>query len=148
MPSAYALKLAKIAEAEFDNFHGYHETTSKMAARIKTYWTSLGLGFPGVGTAWSAVFTSFFVQSAGAVASEFKFSPAHAQFVFVAIQNAIAGVGVFRGRDVASYAPKIGDIIHNNRNGNTFNFPFAAANKSYESHTAIVVEEGSDGSGR
>ena len=37
MATTYCQKLAKIAEAEFDGFSGYHEATPKMAARIKTY---------------------------------------------------------------------------------------------------------------
>ena len=148
MPTAYARKIASLAESEFDQFHGFHETTTKMSNRIRKYWTGIGLSFPGVGTPWSAVFVSFFVKSAGATAAEFHFAAAHSRFVFAAIQNAQNNAGVFRGRRLTAYAPKIGDIIQNNRSGNTFNFDFAAANKNYESHSAIVVEEGVDGNGR
>ena len=42
----------------------------------------------------------------------------------------------------------IGDIIHNNRDGNTHNFAFAASHDDYPSHSAIVVETGHDHSGR
>ncbi|MEO5323630.1 DUF2272 domain-containing protein [Mesorhizobium sp. CC13] len=148
MATGFAKKLASLAEAEFDQYNGYHETTPKMAGRIKWYWSSLGLGFPGVGTAWSAVFVSSFVKNAGASASQFKFSPRHSEFVHVAIDNAKKVVGVFRAHPTADYAPKIGDIIQNNRNGNTFDYSFAMSNKAYESHSAIVVEEGVDGGGR
>ncbi|KQU69820.1 hypothetical protein ASC75_06630 [Aminobacter sp. DSM 101952] len=148
MATSFERKLASLAEAEFDQFHGFHETTPKMAARIKGYWTSLGLHFPGVGTPWSAVFVSSFVKRAGASASEFKFSPRHSEFVHRAIANMKSGTGVFHGHPVSAYAPHIGDIIQNNRNGNTFDFNFAAGNMAYESHSAIVVEEGTDGNGR
>ncbi len=148
MASSFARRLASSAEAEFDQYNGYHETTPKMAGRIKWYWTSLGLGFPGVATAWSAVFVSSFVKHAGASAAEFKFSPRHSEFVHVAIDNAKKAVGVFQAFPIDQYAPKIGDIIQNNRNGNSFDYNFAAGNKAYESHSAIVVEEGTDGSGR
>ncbi|MER8873380.1 DUF2272 domain-containing protein [Mesorhizobium sp. M0814] len=148
MPTTYAAKLASLAESDFDRFHGFHETTTKMSTRIRKYWTDIDLHFPGVGTPWSAVFVSFFVKSAGATAAEFHFAAAHARFVFAAIQNAQNSVGVFRGRRLNGYAPKIGDIIQNNRSGNMFDFDFAAAHNDYESHSAIVVEEGVDGNGR
>ena len=148
MPTKYASSLAKLAETEFDNFNGYHETTPKMAARIKTFWKALGLHFPGVSTPWSAVFVSYFVKTAGATAAEFSFSPSHAVFVHQAIQNEVHSIGVFRGKKLASYAPKIGDIVQNNRNGNSYDYNFASANTAYQSHSAIVVEEGVDGNGR
>ncbi|MEI8698162.1 DUF2272 domain-containing protein [Mesorhizobium sp. ISC15] len=148
MPTTYAAKIASLAEADFDQFHGFNETTTRMSNRIRKYWTEVGLHFPGVGTPWSAVFVSFFVKSSGATASEFHFAAAHARFVFVAIRNAQNNVGVFRGRRLNQYAPKIGDIIQNNRGGNTFDFDHAAAHNDYESHSAIVVEEGIDGNGR
>jgi hypothetical protein len=148
MPTPYAKRLASLAENEFDQFNGFHETSSRMAARIKKYWTEISLSFPGVGTPWSAVFISFFVKTAGATSAEFKFASAHAKFVFKAIKNAQNNTGVFRGRPITEYAPKIGDIVQNNRNGNTFDFAFVKSHDSYESHTAIVVEEGVDGHGR
>lgn len=148
MTTTYALKLAALAEKEFNEFNGVHETQPKMANRIRKYWTDLGMPFPGVGTAWSAVFISFMVKSAGATAAEFRFSARHSEFVHKAIANFAAGTGVFRGHPVSSYAPKIGDIVQNNRGGNTYNYAFAKANAGYKSHSAIVVEEGMDGSGR
>jgi hypothetical protein len=147
MASKFATKLAKLAEEEYNKYHTYHETTTTMEGRIKKYWDGIG-PFPGVGTAWSAVFVSYHVRSAGANATEFKFSPAHSQFVYVAAENAVKNKGVFRAYSPNAYAPKIGDIVHNNRNGNKYDFAYAAANKQYYSHSAIVVEEGVDGSGR
>ncbi len=148
MASTFATKLAALAETEFNTYNGVHETQPKMAARIKKYWTGIGLPFPGVGVAWSAVFVSFFVKTAGASAAEFKFSARHSEFVFEAIKNFTNGTGVFRGQDVKNYAPKIGDIIQNNRSGNTYDYAFAKAHSGYKSHSAIVVEEGTDGFGR
>ncbi|MFO1067874.1 MAG: DUF2272 domain-containing protein [Geminicoccaceae bacterium] len=148
MPTPYVLKLAAAAEAEYDKYHGLHETAPKLAQRISFYWSSIGLGFPGVSTPWSAVFVSAIVKLAGADASQFLFSSQHSQFVHRAIANATSGIGVFRGFSPADYAPKLGDIIQNNRNGNQFDFAFAKANKDYSSHSAIVVEEGTDGNGR
>jgi hypothetical protein len=148
MATTYAKTLARIAEEEFNNLGGLHETTPTMQARIKTYWTSIGLSFPGVSTPWSAVFVSSHVKRAGATAGEFKFAAAHSKFVKAAISNAINATGVFRAFPITDHAPKIGDIIQNNRNGNNFTYNFAKTHDAYESHSAIVVEEGADGSGR
>src|SRR5262249_14209741 len=87
------------------------------------------------------------VEQAGATSAEFKFNPAHSQFVYAAIQNGLHSTGVFRAFSVESYAPQIGDIIQNNRGGNTFSFDYARTHRSYESHSAIVVETGVDSKG-
>jgi hypothetical protein len=148
VPSTFAKALARAAEKEFDDFGTFHETTPTMQTRIRGYWTTIGLSFPGVATAWSAVFVSSLVKKAGAVASEFKFAQAHSTFVHQAIKNATNDTGVFRGFPITEYAPKVGDIIQNNRDGGAHTFAFAKAHSAYKSHSAIVVEEGSDGSGR
>lgn len=147
MPTIYGLRLAALAEQEFDDLHAYSETTPRMQARIHTYWTSIGLPFPGVATPWSAVFVSFMVQTAGTTAAEFTFAPSHSVFVYQAIRNATAGTGVFHGHPPTSQAPDIGDIIQNNRAG-SYDYAHAAANRHYKSHSAIVVEKGSDGQGQ
>jgi len=69
-------------------------------------------------------------------------------FVHWAIGNAKKDVGLFRGRPIDARGPEIGDIIHWNRNGNKFDFAFAAKHKAYESHSAIVIETGEDTLGR
>lgn len=148
MPSRFASKLASLAENEYNQLGHLHETTTTMVARIRKYWDDIGLSFPGVSTPWSAVFVSFHVKAAGASAEEFKFSSQHSQFVFKAAKNAAQETGVFRARRIDVYAPKIGDIIQNNRDGNSFDFQHAASDNDYKSHSAIVVEEGQDGSGR
>jgi hypothetical protein len=103
--------------------------------------------FPGVKTAWSAVFVSWCVKKAGATGKEFAFAAAHAKFVKAAIGNALKGVGVFRGLQIDQYAPKVGDIVQNNRSGNKFTYDFARTHSAYESHSAIVVEVGVDHDG-
>lgn len=115
--------------------------------RIAKYWGDLGFAFPGVQVPWSAVFVSWCVQSAGANATQFKFAKAHSRFVFVAIQNASTDTGVFRGQAPGIYQPKVGDILQNNRAGKMFDFAFASTHKSYESHSAVVVEVGVDDRG-
>ena len=148
MASAYAIKLATITQEQHDTYHMEHEADPKLSKQIQKYWTDLDFTFPGVGTAWSAVFVSWCVRKAGASKKEFKSAFRHSEFVHWAIQNANAGTGLFRGQDIVAYAPKVGDIIQNNRGKNKFTFKFAGKNSKYESHSAIVVEVGEDATGR
>lgn len=147
MPTTFSKKLATIAQGQYDDFHVHSEDDPPLANQIRKYWTGLGFAFPGTGTPWSAVFVSWCVKQAGATAHEFKFNAAHSQFVFEAIKNQMAGTGVFRGRKINEYAPQIGDIVQNNRGGTTHDYSFAAAHKSYASHSAIVIEVGTDSQG-
>jgi hypothetical protein len=148
MPSTFATKLAKTAEEQHTKFQFIHEGDEPLHSQIERYWTGLGFSFPGVSTAWSAVFVSFCVKQAGATAAEFAFAEAHSTFVHKAIDNAKKGIGVFHGIDVTTAKPEVGDIIQNNRGGSHHDFAFAAANTSYQSHSAIVVETGTDSLGR
>src|SRR4029450_6441137 len=109
----------------------------------------LGLSFAScVNVPWSAVFVSWCVKQAGATPTEFSFSAAHSEFVHAAIRNAGTGTGVFRALPVNVRGPTIGDIIQVNRNGQTFDYAFAETHAQYASHSAIVVEVGSDSAGR
>ena len=63
------------------------------------------------------------------------------------IQNQLNDTGSFKAHDVKTYAPKVGDILQNNRSGNHFDFAHAQANQKYESHSAIVIEVGADNKG-
>jgi hypothetical protein len=146
---AFAKKLAQIAEEQHDKFHLVDEGDPQLCKQIRKYWDDLGLGFTScVSVPWSAVFVSWCVKQAGATAAEFKFADAHSVFVHKAIQNQLAGTGVFRGRRITEHAPRVGDIIQNNRTGSTHGYDFARQNTEYASHSAIVVEVGSDAVGR
>lgn len=148
MATKYALKLASIAEDLHTRFHMQNENDPPLSKEIATFWKDTGEKFPGVEIPWSAVFVSACVKRAGATSAEFKFSPAHAVFVKQAIKNADAGTGVFRGREITGHAPQIGDIIQNNRGGSTISFAEARKRSDYASHSAIVVETGTDSMGR
>jgi hypothetical protein len=144
MASKFCTDLAKIAEDQHNKFHLIQEGDDPLRSQIKRYWRDLGFTFPGVSTPWSAVFVSWCVKRAGALPAEFAFATAHSRFVHKAIQNATAGTGVFHGIDVTVAKPAVGDIIQNNRGGTSFNFAHAKANSAYQSHSAIVVETGTD----
>jgi hypothetical protein len=147
MPTVFQQKLATVAQQQFEKYRLLRENQQPLAGQIKTYWQQLGLRFPGVSVPWSAVFVSWCVKQAGAKAGQFRFAAAHSRFVHAAIANTKAGAGVFLGRDAAKYAPKVGDILQNNRGKHKFDFAFAATHKAYESHSAIVIEVGADNQG-
>jgi hypothetical protein len=148
MTTAFAAKLVQVAIGEHDTFGGHHESDDVLAARIRTYWQGIGLAFPGVGTAWSAVFVSWCVHAAGATAAEFAFAAAHAKFVKQAIANAEDPNAVFKGVRTGAAAPALGDILQWNRGGGTFDFAHASKHARYKSHSAIVVGTGKDARGR
>lgn len=142
----YAKKLASVAINEFLKFRYMREQESALAKQIENYWQGIA-AFSGVDEPWSAVFVAWCVKQAGATAGEFHFSVRHSEFVYWAIQNQSNNTGLFKGHDVTTYAPKVGDILQNNRSGNRFDYAYAKANQKYISHSAIVVEVGSDSKG-
>ena len=126
-----------------------NEADASLCKQIRRYFTDLGIGFVSCVTVpWSAVFVSWCVKQAGATAAEFAFSAAHSVFVHAAIRNARAATGVFRALPIDERAPGVGDIIHANRNGQTLDYAFARTHTKYLSHSAIVVEVGTDSIGR
>jgi len=144
-PSAFALKLAEVAQEQHRKFQFTNEADPVLCKQIKKWTVEIGFGFTScTKVPWSAVFISWCVKQAGASKTEFKFAMAHSVFVNQAIKNATRGTGVFQGFNFNEKAPAIGDIIQNNRRGNTFNFEFAKRNARYESHSAIVIETGRD----
>jgi hypothetical protein len=118
VPSAFATRLARIAEEQHDRFHLMDEGDPQLCKQIKKYWTELGLHFEScVSVPWAPVFVSWCVKQAGATPAEFRFASAHSAFVRRAIQDQLKGTGVFRGRRITEYAPGVGDIIQANRAG-------------------------------
>jgi hypothetical protein len=66
MASAFAKRLANTAKKQYDLYRFYSEDDAPLSKQIRKYWTGLNLSFPGVSTAWSAVFVSWCVKQAGA----------------------------------------------------------------------------------
>ncbi|PSS59704.1 hypothetical protein C6558_36625 [Ensifer sp. NM-2] len=133
-----------IAKAEFDQFGGIDEGDDPLRSRIADYYQAGG-GSRNLDptlnvNAWSAAFVSFCVKQSGATPQQFKFNLSHSVFIHAAIANGLANTGVFRGHRIGEYAPKLGDLIHHNRDGATLTFDFARRNTGYPSHSAIVVD--------
>jgi hypothetical protein len=147
-PSAFAMKLASIAQNEHATFQFMNEADPELCSQIKKWTQDTGFTFSScTKVPWSAVFVSWCVKQAGATASEFKFAMAHSVFVNQAIKNAQKGVGVFRGMKISQHPPGVGDIIQQNRGGNKFDFDFASKHTDYVSHSVIVIEVGHDSQG-
>ena len=147
-PSAYATKLAAISKEQHEKYHLINEADPPLAKQIRKYWTDLGFEFPGLVAPWGAVFVSWCVREAGATSSEFKFSAIQSVFAHWAIQNALNDTGVFRGLDINSHPPKVGDIIQLNIAGNHYDYDFASSHTTYQSRAMIVIEIGQDSQGR
>jgi hypothetical protein len=136
--------IVEVTKGEFNRFHGIDEGREPLRSRIADYYEAGGgprnLDPTLNENAWSAAFVSFCVKQSGATPAQFKFNLSHSVFVQAAIQNADNGRGVFLGHRITEYSPKLGDIIHHNRDGGTLDFDFARHNTGYPSHSAIVVE--------
>jgi hypothetical protein len=139
---------ANAAKGQRKEFGGLLESNTKMKRQIRAYWEDLGLTFRNVREPWSAVFVSWCVKQAGATKDEFKFSAQHSVFVYAAIKNRNNSNAAFRGHPINAYAPQVGDIIQNNRNGNKYDFDYASKHASYFSHSAIVVEKTTNAAGK
>lgn len=148
VPSEFSRRLVATALQQYEQYHRYTENEVILQKQIRAYWEDLGYEFPGLDTAWSAVFISWLMRKSGASAEEFKVAKMHSRFVFWAIQNARNGTGYFHANRLEDYAPKVGDLIQNNRGGNDFDYDYAAKNASYSSHSAVVVALGADDKGR
>jgi hypothetical protein len=149
-PSAFARRVASIAQEQHDRFHLVNEADPQLCGEIKKWTEEIGGTFVSCTSnqhPWSAVFVSWCVKASGATVSEFKFSKQHSVFVHRAIKNALNATGVFHGVEIAAHAPNVGDIIQHNRDGNRFTFDHARTHADYKSHSVIVVEVGDDAEG-
>jgi len=144
-PTGFASKLAKVAKGEYALYGGLDEDDSPLLDRIKEYYQHLGFDYKD--EAWSAVFVSFCVKSAGATKENFSFARRHSEFVHDAI-NGNNTAPAFVGLPLNERAVNVGDIIANNRNDNSFDFDYAKNHEGYLSHSAVVIARGVDDNGK
>ena len=147
-PSAFALKLASVAQEQHTKFQFMNEADPVLCKQIRKWTEDIGFNFTScTKVPWSAVFISWCVLNAGATKDEFKFAIAHSVFCNQAIKNGLKNEGVFRGFKITDAKPAVGDIIQHNRRKHKFTFDFARTHANYESHSVIVVEVGRDVNG-
>lgn len=124
MPTPFQKKLTTIALHQYDKYHLLRENAAPLASQIERYWKAVAQPSPVF--KWHGPrCSSPCVRQAGAKPAQFKFAAAHSVYFHAAIANTKKGSGVFLGRDVAVYAPKLGDILQNNRAGNSSTSPSA-----------------------
>ena len=149
MASAFAKRLASVAADQHSRFQFMNEADPLLCKQIRAWTEDIGFTFTScTAVPWSAAFISWCVKRAGASKEEFKFAMAHSVFVHQAIKNATKGEGVFHGVAISEEPPEVGDIIQHNRGGASFDFAFAKTHSSYQSHSVVVIEQGTDSAGR
>lgn len=142
-PARSTRSVAEVANSELAVYGGIDEGDDPLRSHIDDYWRAANANpndFSPTEDHWSAAFVSYCVRQSGATQQQFNFHIRHSEFVFAAIQNAENDRGDFRGRRITEYAPKIGDIIHNNQPRKNYSFDYARAHSQYPSHSAIVVK--------
>ncbi len=81
-PSAFARKLASIAQDQHTRFQFTNEADPTLCRQIRKWTEDIGFTFSScTRVPWSAVFVSWCVKQAGATRQEFKFAMAHSVFV-------------------------------------------------------------------
>ena len=110
--------------------------------RIDVYCATVGIpATPLVKEHYSAVFISWCMRSAGASPAEFPAAAGHWQYAELSARNAENGTGLFWARQLQSYAPVLGDIIHFNRCGGTIDFNWIREGRGpYKGESGIVIE--------
>ena len=78
VPSAFATRLASVAEDQHAKFQFTNEADPALCSQIQKWTEDLGFEFTSCTTVpWSAVFVSWCVMQAGATKAEFKFWGIH-----------------------------------------------------------------------
>lgn len=139
MSSDYIEKIKATAINEYNHYSAYGEQEEPLRSRIESYYNDLGIAFPGVNKAWSAIFISWVMSTNEGDNHTFPVSTMHSFYFNRAIKNRLMNSGYFIGWKITEYAPSIGDLIQGNRGGNNFDYEYAANNMWYESHSVLIV---------
>lgn len=123
----------------FDDGGATHEVQAPMLSRVLMYWYAVSrqpiIGYQGELRPWSAAFISWLAQGAGLLPEEFPPTVLHWDYIerFLAANDGER----FAARDPARYAPRVGDLVCNAREGNSGGF---AALRRGPYHCDIVVD--------
>lgn len=165
--SAFTDKVVENCLAEYERFEKGkgRENKDPFSGFVGEYW-SIGVKNKNINgkttfqdkkgeefrPAWSSAFISYIMRQSGA-GKEFFYHEGHIHYVVKAIRDAAATPvkAKFLGRDPATYAPKVGDIVNGGR-GTGKSVTFATVQTKYgkkkaigegnfiPSHSDIVVE--------
>lgn len=148
--TGFVSNLKSVAESEYKFWkeNGFVETSAGAKERLRKYWEE-GTGNKWNGdttTPWSAAFISYVMKKGGA-GSDWKYSPAHADYIKATIKNRKEN----NSNPFKAYKPNevklaIGDLVGAPRGktkdvtyDNALNYKNSAGQPRFESHTDLVV---------
>jgi hypothetical protein len=109
---------------------------------IGEYWQKIGLNLGGRDRdqPWSAAFISFVARVAGY--SDFKFAPAHATYIYDAVDKRRSNLTTapFWGFELGEHKPQLGDLVCRARADTHIDSMASLPGGGFKSHCDIVVE--------
>lgn len=141
-PTPFKAELAKVARRENESLGALRRGDQALEERILFYCHEVGISAtPDVKAHYSAVFISWCMRAAGASKMDFPATSGHWEYARRALRNAEHEQGPFRARQLESYAPKPGDVIHVNRDDGKVNYDQVRNGAcSYKAESGIVVD--------
>ena len=146
---AFRQKAVSVAYTEKVKWFGLTERDAAARDYLKRYWTE-GIGFSNAKalgaiqnqTYWSAAFISWVMYRSGA-GRNFKYSAAHSVYCAAAKQNRLKNspnpFWLFRPSE---YAPRVGDLICNARDGSGLTYENVDDGSVRAAHSNLVVQVG------
>jgi hypothetical protein len=139
-PTPFKAELVRLARQENEALPGRCRGDRELENRIECYGRSIGImNVASFQQHYSAVFISWCMRTAGASESEFPTELSHSRYAQFAVRNSDAEQGVVRARRIEAYAPRLGDILHVNRNNGKVTFDRILAG-GYFSESGIVID--------
>jgi hypothetical protein len=138
--TSFKAELVRVAWQEHETLGALRRGDRALEERILFYCREVDISAtPDVKAHYSAVFISWCMCTAGASKTEFRPTAGHCVYARQALRNAEQEEGPFRARRVESYAPKVGDVIHVNRDDGKVDYD-QARHGSYHAESGIVVD--------
>lgn len=145
--SSLGSKAAHVALEELAKWRGIHEMAPAAYPLLERYWRE-GLSYSADQAAeairdrtyWSAAFISYVMRRAGA-GTRFRYSAAHVDYCAAAKRNRLRGdtanpFWLYRPRE---YAPQVGDLLCNARDGSGVTYDNVDDGRPKASHCDVVV---------
>jgi hypothetical protein len=138
--TSFKAELVRVAWHEHETLGALWRGDQALEERILFYCHEVGISaIPDVKAHYSAVFISWCMRAAGASKTDFPPTAGHWVYASQALRNAEHEKGLFRARRVESYAPKVGDVIHVNRDDGKVDYD-RVGHGQYNSESGIVVD--------
>jgi hypothetical protein len=140
--TSFKAELVRVAWHEHETLGALRRGDQALEERILFYCHEVGISaIPDVKAHYSAVFISWCMCAAGASKTDFPATAGHWKYASRALRNAEHEEGPFRARRIESYAPKLGDVIHVNRDDGKVDYDRVRNGPyPYAAESGIVVE--------